>query len=114
MARQDEAARRLDAADDLDDDVGVGDERLGVGGEERGVDGQVRAVPAGAADGDPDELAADGRRGRRGRRRARRACAATDGPDDAAAEQGHAQGLSRHLLALAHHCSSRPSRRALP
>jgi len=62
---QDEGAGGLDAADDLDDDVGAGDEIGGVGGEE----GRVQCAPAGGRrcrrvpEGDPP--------GRPDRRRAR-------------------------------------------
>ncbi len=88
---EDEAAGGLDAADDLDDDVGAGDQLGRVGREERGVDRDVGAVLAEPADGDADELEwrADprpevvGMGGEHPRHRR---------SDDAAAQQGHAQG----------------------
>ena len=53
---QDERPGGLDAADDLDDDVGAGDEVVGVGREQRGVEAEVAAVAAGAAHGDADDV----------------------------------------------------------
>ena len=91
---QDERAGGLDAADDLDDDVGAGDEVLGVGREEARGRGRGRRG-----------------RGRRGARRCRRSPAGAPtraarssrvlgeqagdgGAHDAAAEQGDAQRSS--------------------
>jgi len=53
---QDQAARWLDAANDLNDDVGPGDELLGVRGEQRGVDSGDRTDLLRAADRDPHDL----------------------------------------------------------
>ena len=68
----DERAGRLDAADDLDDDVDVAafDQGGGVGGEQRRVDVDALAAAAGRPDGDAGELDRGARCGRRGRRRA--------------------------------------------
>lgn len=52
---QQQGARRLDAAHDLDDDVRSVDERLGVVGEERTVDRRVTGR-SGVPDGDADQL----------------------------------------------------------
>ena len=88
---QDEAAGGVDAADDLDDDVGPGHEVVGIGGEEGGVDGHVGARTLRPPDGDADEL----------ERRADPGGevvgvldeqARDGGPHHTAAEQGHAQG----------------------
>ena len=54
--RQQQVARRLDASDDLDDDVGAGHQRGSVGGEQARVDGDIRAVTTQTADGDPHEF----------------------------------------------------------
>ena len=103
---QDEAAGGVDAADDLDDDVGAGDELVGVGGEERGVDRHVGAGPLRAAHGDADEL-------ERGADPGGEVVGVLDepgrdgGPHDTAAEQRDAQGGTGfvrhggvHLLAV--------------
>jgi hypothetical protein len=53
---QDEGASGLDASDDLDDDVGPGDELGGIRGEEARVDTEVGTVTSGPTDRDSDDL----------------------------------------------------------
>ena len=92
---QDQRAGRLDAADDLDDDVDVvpGRQGRGVGGEQRGVDRQVAAVAGDPAYGDAGQLerAADPGGQVVGVRREQPGDLAADG---AAAEQRDAQRTS--------------------
>ena len=105
---QDERAGGLDAADDLDDDVGARDEVLGVGREQRRVDAEVGAVAAGAAHRDADDL--ERRADPGGHVVGVLGEQAGDGAaDDAGAEQGDAQRLGWRSRRCPRRESCRPS-----
>ena len=99
----DEPAGGLDATDDLDDDVGPGDEGGGVVGEQRRVDAGAGSVRS--PDGDADEL--QGRPDPGGEVVVLLGEEAGDlGADDATAQQGDSDGIHGGSVSGAHDCST--------